>query len=52
MGVSSGKALQESLMHDSCVLTARSVLGQQVAVVANAAQVAQGIVQPVLPRAR
>lgn len=52
VGVSSGEALQESLMHDSCVLTARSVLGQQVAVVANAAQVAQGIVQPALPRAR
>ncbi len=52
VGVGSGEALQESLMHDSCVLTARSVLGQQVAVVANAAQVAQGIVQPALPRER
>ncbi|GIL52993.1 hypothetical protein Vafri_8708 [Volvox africanus] len=40
-------ALLESLMGDSCVLAARDLLRDEVAVVANAARVASDIVQPV-----
>ncbi|GLI59856.1 hypothetical protein VaNZ11_001844 [Volvox africanus] len=40
-------ALLESLMGDSCVVAARDVLRDEVAIVANAARVASDIVQPV-----
>lgn len=40
-------ALLDSLMADQCVLAARAVLQDEVAVVANAARVATDIVRPV-----
>ena len=42
----SSELLVESLMEDSCVMAARDVLQQQVAVVANAATVASQIPGP------